>query len=141
MAKKLEWVEKIQNRCAVANTKYGRYCVLEVSDEWDIDLNMSVEDGGKFQLWIDKTEEHTPTMDEAKAAAQRDYELRCDAEAGRLGAEPMCEWRVSADEDEGEYWATGCGNGWCIDPDCEVRKDYVYCPSCGKRVRYVEEKE
>jgi len=52
-------------------------------------------------------------------------------------AEQVCEWRV-ADFDEGENWATGCGNGWCIDPDCEVRKDYVYCPSCGKRVKYVE---
>lgn len=139
MAKKLEWVEKIQNRCAVANTKYGRYCVLEVSGGWDIDLNMSVEDGGKFQLWIDKTKEHTPTMDEAKAAAQRDYELRCDAEAGRLGAEPMCEWRVS-DFGEGEYWATQCGNAWCFDDeDGRLARDAVFCPNCGKRVEYVEE--
>lgn len=76
--------------------------------------------------------------------AVRDWLVKLDQPSGLAvssSESEVCEWRVS-DFGEGEYWATGCGNGWCVDSDGEeLRKDYVYCPSCGKRVRYVEEKE
>lgn len=139
MAEKLSWVEINKGRSARADTEYGRYIVHNLTDEFCIELVCM--DDHKFELWINKVEEHMPTIDEGKAAAQRDYELRCDAEAGRLAeqTEQVCEWRATKPYDD-SYWETQCGNAWCFDDeDGRLARDAVFCPNCGKRVEYVEE--
>ncbi len=42
-----------------------------------------------------------------------------------------CQWKILY----GSLWRTGCGTDWVIDRKNPNLAGFVYCPSCGKRVR------
>jgi len=91
MAEKLEWQSTNENTTYswVAFTRFGIYHVFYFANpnRWIAELSNGPKDQA-FRLTLFETKEIVPSVDDAKAAAQRDYELRCDAEEGRLVERP-----------------------------------------------------
>jgi len=129
---KLKW-ETTSNYSHVAPTNFGLYKIRldEVCKDGSEKICVSLY--GAFYMCGFKS------VEIAKIAAQRDFELRQDAEAGRLGAsDETCVWTQN-NPYIADYWETGCGESFVFEDElAEGEAICRYCSACGKPVKLVK---